>query len=306
MNSIQKIKNERRVVVTGVTIQPTNLIVAYLFDRSFVNVGFEYGNKINITPEERTDYVFQLGSPDINLVRKLENISSTCVVLTTQQRSKEFDELNNIVWINDTHVIKSTYRLLINYGIDLGPISADKIFKIRANDMSFRIVLNMIVYGTNINESNLPFQLPILFKKMDELFEFSIKEIELIAKYACIGDMQTINTNTERTKMKIENTILDVVIADSTKTYMVDYLKREYLDYENLIPDGKPPDIVMIVHYHYQTNETCVQGYYNKHEITAVLKKIPEILFNLDIKKFSIRTKNFTKYFGNEQQTFKH
>ena len=302
-----KIRNERRIVVTGLSLYPSSLIVAYMFDKCFVNIGYYFGNSCKFEIEPNTDYIFQSEKPPLKLVKQLSQNNSSIVVLTPEQKSLEYVENKNITWINDSNPIKSAYRLLLAYGANLLPITQDKILRIRSSDTNFRIVLDTLINGIITNEVELPFYLEMIFKKINELFELSIHEIDLIAKYLFLADKQYANLNVERTTMIYDDCRFDTIICETNKKLILEYLRSEYLEYENLVPMGKPADLVMITHHHFQTNETCVYGYYNSNLVVNKLKKIPNITINEINKSFSIRMKKFNQFFGNEDQTnFKH
>jgi photosystem II cytochrome c550 len=80
-----KIRNERRIVVTGLSLYPSSLIVAYMFDKCFVNIGYYFGNSCKFEIEPNTDYIFQSEKPPLKLVKQLSQNNSSIVVLTPEQ-----------------------------------------------------------------------------------------------------------------------------------------------------------------------------------------------------------------------------
>lgn len=292
-----KIENPRPLVVTGITKDYNMLIIAYLFNKCLVNVSYISGDHRNFSIDPHSDYIFLLTPPDIDVINIMKTIDSAAIILSNKNKSSEYDNLQNVSWLNDGCSIKSAFRLLKSYSANIDGLNLDKLTSIKKNNLHIKICADILVSGLLSSKLNIEFKLAEIFLKFDKLFNLSNEEIFTIGKYYMLSSQQYMVLNAQQAILQLFGKSFNVAVCETHKQSILYYLKDEWLTLQSLIPEGNPSDIAMIINHDFISDIDYFHAIYRKDLDISPFKKILKVKIDEDARTISGIALNFRQYF---------
>lgn len=291
-----RIKNFRPLVITGITKDYNMLVIAYLFDKCFVNIKCLSGDHHNFSIDPYTDYIFPVIPPDADIINIMKTVDSIAIVLSNKYRSAKYDKLSNVTWINDICPIRSAYRLLKSYSADVSNIDLNKLTAIKKSNLHMKICADILISGL-LTDNNIDFKISEIFSKFDTLFNLSNEEIYTIGKYHMLSSYQYMTLNAQQANLQLFGVTFNVAICETHKQSILYYLKEDRLTMQSLMPEGNPSDVVMIIHHDFISDIDYFHAIYRKDLDITPFKKLLKVRIDESTRTISGIVLNFRQYF---------